>query len=501
MKRKAALFYSIGLIVGIVVLVNILASDFSVRFDVTEDKRYTLSDATRNIITNLNQPVTITAYFSEELPQRISKTKENFRDLLIEYSQRSDGMVNYEFINPSEDERTEQKIVRQEGIQPAMVNVRKKDQVKQQKVYMGAVIRMGSDKEVLPFIQPGTAMEYNISSNIKKLATTEKPFVGILQGHGEPSLQNLGSARQSMNVLYKVETVELTDTANVLQKYNTLAVLAPTDSFPDNHLQQLDRFLARGGKLFVGLNRVKGDFRRAQGSAVSTGLETWLEEKGIRVNKNFLVDANCQRVSVQQPNSPFQFSVEFPYLPIVSNFPEHPITKGLEAVSMRFASTLDFVGDTTLNYMPLAKSSKKSGTQSPPLMFNIQKSWNESDFPLSNLTIAAALKGNITGNGSSEMVVVGDGDFPVTQRNQQGNRDNISFMVNAIDWLSDETGLMDLRTKGITSRPLEQIKDSKKAFLKYFNFLLPMILIIGFGIFRFQHKRILRIKRMEAEYV
>jgi hypothetical protein len=168
---------------------------------------------------------------------------------------------------------------------------------------------------------------------------------------------------------------------------------------------------------------------------------------------------------------------------------------------MRFASTLDFVGDTTLNYMPLAKSSKKSGTQSPPLMFNIQKSWNESDFPLSNLTIAAALKGNITGNGSSEMVVVGDGDFPVTQRNQQGNRDNISFMVNAIDWLSDETGLMDLRTKGITSRPLEQIKDSRKTFLKYFNFLLPMILVIGFGIFRFQHKRILRIKRMEAEYV
>jgi hypothetical protein len=74
-------------------------------------------------------------------------------------------------------------------------------------------------------------------------------------------------------------------------------------------------------------------------------------------------------------------------------------------------------------------------------------------------------------------------------------------MVNSIDWLSDETGLMALRTKGVTSRPLEQVEESRKTFLKYFNFLLPIVLIIGYGIFRFQHKRILRIKRMEADYV
>jgi len=503
MKRKAALLYSIVLIIGIVVLVNILASEYFVRLDLTENNRYTLSDATEDILDDLNQPVTITAYFSEDLPQRIASTKSNFKDLLVEYSQRSDGMVNYEIINPSESEQNEKQIVKQTGIQPAMVNVRQKDQMKQQKVYMGAVIKKGSEKEVIPFIQPGSSMEYNISSNIKKLAATGKPFIGIMQGHGEPSMQKLGDVRQSLNVLYKPETFKLSDTANALQKYNTVAIIAPTDSFPESHLKQLDQYLAGGGKLFIGLNRVKGDFRRARGTPLSTGLESWLQEKGIQVNSNFVIDANCQRVSVQQPNNPFRFSVEFPYLPIINNFPEHPITKGLEAVSMRFASTVEFVGDSSLTYIPLAQSSKKSGTQSPPLMFNIQKSWTESDFPKSKLTVAAALKGNLTGEGNSEMVVVGDGDFPVSQQGQQSsrNRDNISFMVNSIDWLSDETGLMALRTKGITSRPLEQVKESKKAFLKYFNFLLPMILIIGFGIFRFQQKRIQRIKRMEADYV
>jgi gliding-associated putative ABC transporter substrate-binding component GldG len=503
MKRKAALIYSIVLIIGIVVLVNILASDFFVRFDLTENNRYTLSDATEDILDDLDQPITITAYFSEDMPQRIAETKSNFRDLLVEYAQRSEGMVNYEIINPAESDQNEKQIVRQTGIQPAMVNVRRKDQMKQQKVYMGAVIKQGSQKEVIPFIQPGSSMEYNISSNIKKLAATGKPFIGIMQGHGEPSMQNLGSVRQSLNVLYKPETFSLSDTANALQKYNTVAIIAPTDSFPESHLEQLDQYLARGGKLFIGLNRVKGDFRRARGTPLSTGLETWLEEKGIQVNSNFVIDANCQRVSVQQPNNPFRFSVEFPYLPIINNFPEHPITKGLEAVSMRFASTVEFVGDSSLTYIPLAKTSQQSGTKSPPLMFNVQKSWSESDFPESGLTVAAALKGNLTGEGNTEMVVVGDGDFPVTQRGQQGggNRDNVSFMVNSIDWLSDETGLMTLRTKGVTSRPLEQVEESRKTFLKYFNFLLPIVLIIGYGIFRFQHKRILRIKRMEADYV
>lgn len=506
MKRKAALLYSIGLIIAIVVLVNILASDFFLRFDLTENNRYTLSEATEQILDELNQPVTITAYFSEDVPQQIANTKQNFRNLLTEYSQRSDGMVNYEFINPGEDEQEEKKIVRQEGIRPAMVNVREKDQMKQQRVYMGAVIRQGSEKEVIPFIQPESSIEYSISSNIKKLAATGKPFVGIMQGHGEPSMRELSSVRQSLNVLYKPETFELTDTANVLRKYNTVAIIAPTDSFPESHLEQLDQYLARGGKLFIGLNRVKGDLRRARGTSISTGLESWLEKKGIKVNNNFLIDANCQRVSVQQPNNPFQFSVQFPYLPIINNFPEHPITKGLEAVPMKFVSTIDFVGDSTLSYIPLAKSSKQSGTQTPPLMFNIQKSWTESDFPKSGLTVAAALKGNLSGEGQTEMVVAGDGDFPISQQGQQRqqsseNQDNISFMANSIDWLSDESGLMGLRTKGITSRPLEQIDENKKTFLKYFNFLLPMVLIIGFGIIRFQQKRIQRIKRMEADYV
>lgn len=501
MKRKSTIIISIALIIGIVVLLNTLASRHSARLDLTQDNRYTLSEATENILQGLDQPVTITAYLSGDMPPRIASTKEHFTDLLVEYAQRSDEMVNYEVVNPSDDEVQERQLVRRHGIQPAMVNVRKKDQMKQQKIYMGAVIRKGQEKEVIPFLQPGSPIEYKVSSKIRKLAATSKPFVGILQGHGEPSLQKLSSAKKSLDVLYKTETVSLTDTANVLDKYRTVAILAPTDSFPKAHLQQLDQYLSEGGRLLVALNRVKGSFKTARGSSLSTGLEGWLKEKGIQVNNHFVIDANCQRVSVRQPNNPFQFSVTFPYLPIISNFAEHPITKGLESVPMRFASSLDFVGDSSRHYIPLARTSQQSGTRKPPLRFNVRKEWTQQDFTRSKLTVAAALKGGSGNNSAGPMVVIGDGDFTTRRGNQQTQRDKVSLLVNSIDWLSDETGLMSLRTKGITSRPLKQISQGKQTFLKYFNFLVPMVVIIVMGILRFQQNRIIRKKRMEADYV
>ena len=102
------------------------------------------------------------------------------------------------------------------------------------------------------------------------------------------------------------------------------------------------------------------------------------------------------------------------------------------------------------------------------------------------------------------MVVIGDGDFAVNgsgQKAQQINPDNINLMVNSIDWLADDTGLIELRTKGITNRPLDQIEDGRKSFLKYLNFLLPILIILLYGLFRNQRNRTLRYKRMQENFV
>lgn len=505
MKNQRTIVYYLLIIIGVMVLVNILSDKFFVRLDFTEDNRYTLSKATKDILKDLMEPVTVTAYFSEDLPPDIAKTRRDFKELLVEYANISKGMVVYEFIDPNKDEENEMQAA-QAGIQPVLINVREKDQVKQQKAYLGAIIQMGEESDVIPFMQPGTAMEYALSSSIKKLSVIDKPKIGLLQGHGEPSLAAFQQVYTSLSILYNIEEVTLNDSMEQLSQYKTVAMVAPKDSIPQDHLQQLDNYLAGGGNLFLAIDRVEGNLNQQSGSTINTGLETWLTNKGLVVENNFVIDANCATVGVRQQRGFFSFTsqIQFPYIPIISNFEEHPITKGLEAVILQFVSSISYVGDTTLTFVPLAKTSERTGTKSSPTYFDISKDWNQNDFPMSNLTVAALLSGKISGDTESKMVVVGDGNFPVNgegQGAQQIQEDNVNLMVNSIDWLSDDTGLIELRTKGVSARPLDQIEDGKKTFLKYLNFLLPILLIIVYGIVRLQFNRNKRIKRMEEGYV
>ena len=485
---------------------NILSDRFFLRLDFTADKRYTLSQATKDILGSINQTVTVTAYFSEELPGDFTKLRRDFKELLIEYSNRSKGNVMFEFINPNKDEATEQKAM-QAGITPVLINVREKDQVKQQKAYLGAVVQYGDQKEVIPFIQPGAAMEYSLSTSIKKMTVDNKPKIGFLTGHGEASLSSMSQVMQSLEVLYDIEQVNLKDSALNLDKYKTLVIISPKDTIPDGQFSKLDQFLSSGKNIYIAMNRVEGNFQTLQGKAVSTGLEKWLEQKGVKVNPNFVVDQNCGSVTVNQQQGfmSFQTNMRFPYLPLITKFAATPATKGLTSVILQFASSIDYLAvNKELSFTALASTSDKSGTENIPVYFNINRNWQTQDFPLSGLTVAGLLSGKISGSQNSKIIVVSDGDFPINGEEKQARQiqpDNLNFIVNAIDWLSDDTGLIDLRTKEVNSRPLDQMEDGKKAFFKYLNFLLPILLIIAYGFFRWQYRRNLRIKRMSDNYI
>ena len=494
---------SIFLIIGIILVVNLLSDEFYFRIDFTEDGQYTLSDATKDILSDLENPVTVKAYFSEDLPPNVGKIKKDFQDLLVEYSRLSDNMLVYEFVNPNEKEELEQEAL-QNGIQPIMINVREKDQMKQQKAFLGALIQMGEQKEVIPFMQPGTGMEYTLSTSIKKISVMDKPSIALITGHGEAVLVDMAQANKELSILYNVEEIDLGSESNIPDRFKTAAIVRPTDTIPINHLDKLDAFLAKGGNLFIAFDKVKGDLSKAFGSEQHTGLSAWLKEKGLRIEANFVIDANCGTVGVQQQQGVFSFNtqIQFPYLPRIVKFSKHPVTSGLEGIMLPFASTINYTGDTTKTFTGLAFTSEKSGTQPTPLYFNVEKKWSPADFPFSNLVVAAALEGKLVGQTHSKMVVVADGEFPVNgpRAQQQLNPDNVSLMVNSIDWLSDDTGLINLRTKGVTTRPIKDMEDSEKSFVKYLNFLLPLIIVIIIGIVKMQITRSNRIKQMEESY-
>ena len=503
MKNRTKISTTIILITVILAVLNFLSENYSFRIDLTEGKEYTLSDATRDILKDLQKPVTITAYFSKDLPPNIGNLSETLQDMLVEYNNRSKGMLVYRFINPNEKEDLENEAVNN-GIRPVMINVREKDQVKQQKAYLGAVVSMGEEKESIPFIQPGAAMEYALSTAIKKLSVVNKPSVAIIQGHGEPMLNEIAQAFTDLTVLYDVEPFKMTDTAEIPERFKTIAVIRPKDTIPSSHLEILDRYLSRGGNMFLAFDRVEGDFSTATGRSVTTGLEGWLTNKGITVSEDFVIDANCGSVSVQQQQGNFimQTQISFPYLPVVSKFADNPITGGLEAVTLQFASPISFSGDSTVKFTPIAFSSERSGTVRVPLYFDIEKDWSESDFPMSGIPVAGIYEGKLSGIMNSKIVLVSDGDF-VVNGNQQGGQlppDNVSLFVNSVDWLSDDTGLIGLRTKGVSYRPIRELSDGTRTFLKWMNFLLPIFIVIIYGIVRVQINRTRRIKRMEVDY-
>ena len=350
-------------------------------------------------------------------------------------------------------------------------------------------------------------MEYALSTNIKKLTLKEKTKIAFLQGSGEPALSEIQQLNQQLSIMYDVQTFTLNDTLQIPAYFKTLIVIAPTDTVNPKYFTQLDEFISKGGRILMAINRVKGDLSTASGSSIYTGFENWLSKKGIDVEDEFVIDANAGNVMVRQQSGMFTMNtpVKFPYLPIITKFADHPITKGIESVIFPFASPIKISSaDSNLQIINLAVTSDKSGFEKPPIYFDVMKQWTRNDFSSSSLPVAIAMEGKID-NVLTKMVVFGDGDFVVNGSGQNAQRlqgDNVNLMANAIDWLSDDTGLIELRTKGVSSRPINpDLEEGTKTFLKYLNFLLPIILIIGFGIVRYQLRRKLRNKWLSEDYV
>ena len=168
----------------------------------------------------------------------------------------------------------------------------------------------------------------------------------------------------------------------------------------------------------------------------------------------------------------------------------------MEQVILPFASPVRYLGDSSSLFTPIVYSSNKAGILPAPTIFEIEKNWTQNDFTLSGVVLGGVLEGNIAGNIPHRIIVIGDGDFPSAAQGR-GQSDNANLMVNSIDWLSDDTGLIELRTKGVASRPIEDMDDSKRSFLKWLNFLLPIALVIGYGLFRYQARRNRRFRRMQ----
>jgi gliding-associated putative ABC transporter substrate-binding component GldG len=507
MKRNKIITQT-AVVLAILVTLILISEQVYLRLDFTADKRYTLSKATKDILDNLKDVITVKAYYSKELPPQLQSQKKDFNDILIEYENRSRGNVVFEFINPNENQQEETK-AQQAGINALTVNITERDQVKQMRAYMGAILQMGDKTEVIPVLRPGAGMEYELTTAIKKLSVTNKPKVAFITGHGEPSMYASSQVMRALTVLNDAQELKMTDTTVIPVSYKTLILIDPQDTIPASHFKILNNYLASGGNIFIAFNPLQADLTKAYlGSAKDIGLREWLQGKGITVNDFYLTDATCGSVSVRQQQGPFIMNsqIQFPFFPIIGKFSDHPAVKGIESLFMPFVTSITYLPqDSTINIQPLAFTSDNTGMIAPPNYIDINKNWSKDDFKLGKQTIAVAASGPLAGKGTtlSKMIIIANGRFAVNgegQQPQQVNEDNVNFEVNAIDWLSDDTGLIALRTKGVTNRPLDQVEDTKRNLYKYLNVFVPIILVLSIGVARRQRYLKKKQKWIEGNY-
>jgi gliding-associated putative ABC transporter substrate-binding component GldG len=505
-RREAIL--QVLLIAGSLIALTYTANQFLWQADLTENNRYTLASASYDIATNLEDPVTVKAYFTGNLPSRFGRTKEEFRALLDEFRAAADGNVEYTFVNPNEsDEKAHE--AQQAGIRPISINVREQNQMTQKRAYLGAVFQYQDQREVIPFVEPGSSLEYLIASTMRKFTQDEKSVLGVLQGHGEPSMDAMQQLRDAMKDRYEVQTLSGVDSTGVPPNVDVLLVARPENELSTKTALAIDQYVMRGGRVLFALNRTRTNMRFGRASPKSAGLEPLLDTYGLPVNADLVRDRNASAVRVQQNRGGFQVvnQIRYPYMPKIANFSDHPITKGLDQAVFRFVSSIDTtMVDTSAQLSVLARSSEQSASASLPTNIRPQQEWTVADFSGSSVPIAGLLEGRFssafagtdtlsverTRSPDTKLVVIGDGDFMVNgtgQRKQQLPEGNINLVVNSIDYLADDTGLISLRTQRVTSRPLIQISPTTKTILKYVNVLLPILLVIGYGLVRYKRNQ------------
>ncbi len=515
-NRREALLQLL-LIAGSLIALTYTADQFLWQADLTENNRYTLAEASRDIAQTPDDPITVTAYVTANLPARFGRTKEQFQALLQEFRAASGGNVEFKTVNPNESEDKAQEAQRA-GIRPVTIDVRERNKMTQKRAYLGAVFQYRDQKEVLSFIEPGSAVEYTIASTIQKLTQTETAVLGVLQGHDEPSLDAMSQVQDALKGRYDLQTVSGIDTTGVPPNVDVLLVARPQTSLSTSSALAIDQYLMRGGRVIFALNNAQANMRFGRGMPTQTGLESMLDSYGLSLRSDLVRDRNASSVRVQQQRGGFNVvnEIQYPYIPQITNFSDHSITEGLDRVLFRFVSSLDTTNvDASNRLTVLARSSKQSAGASLPADIKPQQEWTVADFSGGGLPVAGLLEGTFTSafagvdtldveraeSPETKMIVFGDGDFIVNgtgQRKQRLPEGNMNLLANSVDYLAGDTGLLSLRTQRVTSRPLTQIAPTTETILKYLNVLLPILLVIGYGLVRYRRNRVRRRRWRES---
>jgi gliding-associated putative ABC transporter substrate-binding component GldG len=515
----------LAIVIAIIIAVNIIASRVFTRIDLTKNKSYTLSPISKDIVGNIQDKIVIKAFFSDNLPAPYNTLRRNVQDILNDYRSYSNGNLNFEIFNPTGEEENGdmQKEAQKYGIQPVQIQVIDNDKLEVKKTYLGLVILYQGRQEVLPVIQTAANLEYDLTSAIKKLSTEKRKKIGYLSGNGEYDLSKFQSINGILSAQYDVSKVDIVNTRIIPNDLTALIILGPKSSIPEWQKFLIDQYIMQGGNVAFMLNKVVPNFQQQVviGDVIKDNLGDMLTSYGLVLNTDLVRDAQCSQVQVQSQMG-FPISINYPYFPSITNITQEiAALKNIKAVVTSFVSSIDLNGATGkgLKVTPLLTTSEKSGKAEGFFLLNIEQFQNlkksafDSLFNSKPIVVGAVYEGNYnsfyTGkavpkdtvqgvkdfNGTqinssqkpSKLVLIGDADF--ANEEQRPPKDNITFFVNLMDYLCDDVGLAQIRSKDTSDAPIQEVSDATKKFIKYFNLIFPPVSVLLIGMFIWNRRK------------
>lgn len=581
------------LLIIVIVIANILSSQYYKKFDLTKEKRFTLSSTTEALVKRVDDRMFFRVYLEgDNLSSKFKRLRTATLDMLMELREMSGNKIDFEFVDvfKDKDDKEKSEIIKQLSQKGVMYYNDMELETNQQKrnlILPSAEVTYGANKEYVVNLlntEMGRAeetainksiedLEYNIANTIRKCVNKTPKKLAFLHGHGEPDAARMDELLASLSENYSIDRVffnlgdvnylrqftYLADqyknfdtlgkmivlkSLDMLKAYDGIVIVKPTEPYQDDEAFILDQYIMHGGKTIFMVDAIMADHdsMRTRSKAYfpdynNENLRSLLFNYGVRLNSNLLQDQRCNDIVLSDPTRPGKMvPFAWVYYPLhVFKDNKHPIVKNLEAVWMRYAGTLKPISRKGLNVTNLLISSDKTKTQDAPAFVDLSIVANNFDpkylstFKSGTQVTGVLLEGEFKSFyrrpdkvynypvkediKNNSMIVISDGDiglndvkrstgevFPLGyDRETKRNFANKKFLLNCFDYMFDESGLIDIRTKEIGLRLLDKARINtpaqegefmnEKTYWQIINTIIPVLVVILFGLINMMYRR------------
>lgn len=540
----------------ILLIANGIGNHFFHRFDLTKDKRYTLSPTSLNIIKQVQNPLSIKVYMQGDLPAEFKRLQQETKQLLEEFQAYNTNIV-FEFVDPLENEDASMDNIKdlyRKGLTPINITVDDKGKQSQAMVFPWAIAVYDNKEVNIPLLKNimgatttqkviGSVqhLEYSIAEGLNKITKAKQKKIAVIKGNGE--LQDILMAKFLLQVResYHIGPFTLDSVAKnpigsleALEKYDLAVIAKPTETFTDAEKQVLDQFIINGGKTLWLIDQVSAEMDSLYDSSGATlaypkdlNLNDMFFKYGIRINPDLVKDEQGSpiKLATGEQGSATQFQeFNWKFAPQVYPNSLHPIVKNLGGIKFDFANPIDTLKNGIKKTILLQSSqySKKIGTPTEINLNSVAEETSPNDYlNKGKIPLSVLLEGSFhsmfenrvlpfeqktfqaTGK-DNKMIVISDGDLIKNQLDKNfqpvelgydqrsGNLyDNKDFLINCVNYLLDDTGLINIRSKDLDLPLL----DKEKVYENYtrtqiLTIGLPILILVLFGVvFTFLRKR------------